>query len=385
MYTNYDYTIAGSGCAGLSLLYQILQEPALANKKILVLDSSNKEENDRSWCFWEKETGPFEGIVSHKWQQLKFISDDLDLSFSLVDYTYKMIRGIDFYCLVKSVMKKHKNVHFEIATIKDIVSDDNVASVISSKGIFTSSYVFNSTPLFNPKISTSDTLLQHFEGWTVKTKEDYFNPKTATLMDFKLSQAQGTTFMYVLPVSRKEALIEYTLFSSRKLEKKEYKTALQSYITNNLGIKDYEIIHSENGSIPMSLKKFKRAADNHARIINIGTAGGDTKSSTGYTFHFIQKSARIIVDQLISGKSPLIKKTMRSRMFEWYDRTLLDVLLNNKLEGKAVFTAMFQKIPPNKILEFLNNESRFIDELKIMNSLPIIKFGTSGLKQLIAS
>jgi len=88
---------------------------------------------------------------------------------------------------------------------------------------------------------------------------------------------------------------------------------------------------------------------------------------------------------LISGKSPLIKKTMRSRMFEWYDRTLLDVLLNNKLEGKAVFTAMFQKIPPNKILEFLNNESRFIDELKIMNSLPIIKFGTSGLKQLIAS
>ena len=33
MYTNYDYTIAGSGCAGLSLLYQILQEPALANKK----------------------------------------------------------------------------------------------------------------------------------------------------------------------------------------------------------------------------------------------------------------------------------------------------------------------------------------------------------------
>ena len=296
-----------------------------------------------------------------------------------------MIRGIDFYCLVKSVIKKHKNVHFEIATIKNITSDNNVASVISSKGTFTSSYVFNSTPLFNPKISTSDTLLQHFEGWTIKTNEDYFNPKTSTLMNFSLSQAHGTTFMYVLPQLRNEALIEYTLFSSKRLEKKEYKTALQSYITNNLGIKDYEIIHREAGSIPMSLKKFKRVADNHARIINIGTAGGDTKSSTGYTFHFIQKSARIIVDQLISGKSPLIKKTMRSRMFEWYDRTLLDVLLNNKLEGKAVFTAMFQKIPPNKILEFLNNESRFIDELKIMNSLPIIKFGTSGLKQLIAS
>lgn len=381
MSKHYDYIIAGAGCAGLSLLYRILQEPALANKEILVLDSSNKDKNDRTWCFWEKEAGPFESIVSHKWQRLKFISDDLNLSFSLIAYTYKMIRGIDFYKFIMSLAKKHKNVHFEIATINEIGSDNNVATVVSTKGTFTSSYVFNSTPLFNPKMSISDTLLQHFEGWIVKTKEDYFEPKVATLMDFSVSQAYGTTFMYVLPLAKDEALIEYTLFSSEKLENKKYKQALKSYLANNLGIGDYEIIHSETGSIPMSLKKFKRSVDNNGRIINIGTAGGDTKSSTGYTFNFIQKHTSEIINRLKTDRIPIIEKSFRRKMFDWYDCTLLDVLLNNKMSGKAIFTTMFKKIPPNKILEFLNNESNFLDEIKIMNSLPIMKFASSGIGQ----
>ena len=35
----------------------------------------------------------------------------------------------------------------------------------------------------------------------------------------------------------------------------------------------------------------------------IGTAGGQTKASSGYTFQFIQKQSQQIVDYLIAGKS----------------------------------------------------------------------------------
>ena len=59
----YDYIIAGSGCAGLSLLHKILQTPSLQNKSILVIDKDQKKSNDRTWCFWEKNPGPFESIV----------------------------------------------------------------------------------------------------------------------------------------------------------------------------------------------------------------------------------------------------------------------------------------------------------------------------------
>jgi lycopene beta-cyclase len=69
--------------------------------------------------------------------------------------------------------------------------------------------------LFTPKINTQNSLLQHFEGWVIKTKKPSFNSKIGTLMDFRLNQEHGTTFMYVLPTSAKEALVEYTLFSKK--------------------------------------------------------------------------------------------------------------------------------------------------------------------------
>ncbi|WOC40926.1 hypothetical protein [Polaribacter sp. HL-MS24] len=51
----YDYIIAGSGCAGLSLLHSLLNTPSLQNTSILVIDQDQKQHNDRTWCFWEKQ------------------------------------------------------------------------------------------------------------------------------------------------------------------------------------------------------------------------------------------------------------------------------------------------------------------------------------------
>ena len=69
-------------------------------------------------------------------------------------------------------------------------------------------------------------------------------------------------------------------------------------------------------------------------------------------------------------------------MYQWYDRTLIDVLLTKKLTGKEVFTNIFQKVSAEKILAFLGNESTLIEDFTIMKSLPLIPFLTSGIQQL---
>ena len=94
---SYDYIIAGSGCAGLSLLYRMLKEPTLSSKKILVIDKEAKVQNDRTWCFWENEPGLFESIVHHQWKKLVFHAPEFSKQLDLKNQTYKMIRGIDFY------------------------------------------------------------------------------------------------------------------------------------------------------------------------------------------------------------------------------------------------------------------------------------------------
>ncbi len=379
---SFDYIIAGSGCAGLSLLYRMLNEPTLSNKKILVIDIEAKVLNDRTWCFWENEPGLFEPIVHHQWEKLVFHAPEFSKQLDLKNQTYKMIRGIDFYNYVLEFAQTFVNVVFIYENIENIECNHNCAVVKTNLASYSAPIVFNSTHLFHPKITVENSLLQHFEGWVIKTKQPYFDDSTGTLMDFRLDQKNGATFMYVLPTSPTAALVEYTLFSPELLDKHLYEKELKSYIKDYLNIDDYDIVHKEFGIIPMSLAEFPQSMSSQSRIINIGTAGGFTKASSGYTFQFIQKNSKAIVDKLIAGKAPVQKLTFRDKMFQWYDYTLLDVLLSNKMTGKAVFSTMFKKLSAEKILLFLNNESSIFDEFKIVSSLPIMPFLTSGIKQL---
>lgn len=378
----YDYIIAGSGCAGLSLLYRILLEPDLKDQKILVLDRAEKNLNDRTWCFWEKGEGLFEPILYHQWKTLEFISDDFTRKFDLKEYAYKMLQSIDFYNYVINFAKSFSNVDFKYESIIEIKDEAGQGVVITKKTKYLGQYIFNSTELFYPKMDASDTLLQHFEGWVIETPKPVFNNEVGTLMDFRLEQNHGTTFMYVLPTKPNEALIEYTLFSAHTLNKEDYEKALKNYIKNHIRIENYEIKHKESGAIPMSLAKFPNYSDTKSSIIHMGTAGGFTKASSGYTFQFIQENANNIVSNLKNHQFPGEKKGLRDKMFQWYDRTLLEVIMSNKMTGKEIFTIMFSKLPPERILAFLGNHGSFIDDLKIMNSVPTPTFFKAALKQL---
>ncbi|MCH2196128.1 lycopene cyclase family protein [Kordia sp.] len=378
----YDYIIAGSGCAGLSLLYRMLKDPQLSQKRMLVIDKEQKNKNDRTWCFWEKGNGLFESIVTHQWKTLAFLSDDFQRKFDMPAYRYKMIQGIDFYNYVLDFAKQFENVTFASETITQITSENDLAEVVTENTTYIAKYVFNSTSLFYPKMDIGNSLLQHFEGWVIKTNEPVFDATVGRLMDFRLDQTHGATFMYVLPTSETEALVEYTLFTEKVLEKEAYKTALKDYITNHLKVDDYKILHTEFGIIPMSLAKFSRSVPNQKNIINLGTAGGFTKASSGYTFQFVQKHTENVIQLLKEGKHPNPKLTFRDKMYQWYDRTLLEVILSDKLEGKEIFATMFKKRAIEDILAFLGNESSFWQDVKLMSCLPIMPFLTSGVKQL---
>jgi lycopene beta-cyclase len=376
----YDYIITGSGCAGLSLLYRILKDPLLRSRKILVIDKAEKNTNDRTWCFWEKGTGVFESIVMHEWKSLRFKTEKFTRQFDLEEYRYKMIQGIDFYRFVLSFAQDFQNVSFIYEEITKILPGIESATVETQKGIYTANFVFNSTSLFNPDINTKNSLLQHFAGWVIKTDKPTFDSTVGTLMDFSVNQKNGDTFMYVLPTNSMEALVEYTLFSEKILEEKEYTLALENYIKNDLQIEQYEITHTEFGVIPMSQAQFNRTGG--TRIVNMGTAGGFTKASSGYTFQFVQKNTELIINNLRNNHDPNIQKTFRDGMYEWYDRTLLEVILSKKLAGKEVFTFMFKKLPPENIFKFLSNESSILEDIALMSSLPIKPFLLGGIKQL---
>jgi len=222
--------------------------------------------------------------------------------------------------------------------------------------------------------------LQHFKGWLIKTDAPSFDVNVGTLMDFRADQQRGTTFFYVLPFSSTEALVEYTLFSKEILADDIYENALKEYVEQQLKIETYEIQEKEFGVIPMSNFRFPTVQN---KIINIGTAGGQTKASSGYTFRSIQKQSKAIVNNLLQGKTFSKPHTGR---FHFYDSVLLHILEHNTLRGADIFTDLFKKNAPGQVLKFLDNETSLPEELRIISSLPTMPFLKAAIEyQIIAS
>ena len=382
MNNHYDYIITGAGCAGLSLLQRILLEPTLSSKNILVIDEKPKITNDRTWCFWEKENGLFEDIIHHSYNEIAFASNHFSKRILLDNYRYKMIQGIDFYNTVMHHAKGFANVEFKYEKVKKLTTENELAIVETESNTYKANYIFNSI-LFPDTINTNSKknyyLLQHFKGWVIETPNAQFNPSIATLMDFTVSQKEGTTFMYTMPTSATTALVEYTLFTKNLLQQSDYENALKEYIEEDLKISNYTIQHEEFGIIPMTNHYFPLQ---DGRIIYIGIAGGQAKGSSGYAFQFIQKRTKKIIANLISKNHPFCNQSFNDKKFRFFDSVLLQVLHDKKMNGDEIFANIFKKNAIKTVLRFLDNESSLIEDLKIMSSVPMKIFLPAALKQL---
>lgn len=377
---HYDFIITGGGCAGLSLLMRLLQSPRWQHKKILLIDKAAKTANDRTWCFWETKAGLFEPVVHHSWDQLYFFSNQTERLFSIAPYRYKMIRGSDFYRHVYEYLRRFTNVTTEWGEVTAIQNTLDAAQVTVNGHRHTADYVFNSLLLNPPDLTGYYALQQHFKGWFIRTEKPLFDAGKATLMDFRVGQHHGTTFVYVLPFSSTTALIEYTLFTRDLLAPEAYDEALKDYVSRFLKTNYYAIEEQEFGVIPMTNYPFP-ASD--GRIINLGTAGGQTKSSSGYTFQFIQKHSEKIVAALDETGKPYIKRSRSEQRFAFYDATLLHILDKRKLEGAHVFTDLFRQDDPRTVLKFLDNETSLAEDINIMKRLPKLTFAKAAWLELI--
>ena len=367
MKEKYDYIICGAGLSGLILASRIFEDRFFDDKNILLIDKDLKSSVNKTWCFWETGNSVWKDYIVKSWDTVIFKSKGFKKEKTLKNYSYKMIKSKFFLDSIINKIKQANNFDFFQDEIVDFIESENNVLVKTKSNQFLANNVFNScVDIDEIKSKTSyPLLLQHFLGWTIETEESVFNEKKATIMDFSIDQKDETRFFYVLPLSDKKALIEFTVFSKDLLKKDEYELELIKYI-KSLKIDKYKIIEDEFGVIPMTCYPFERK--NTSKILNIGTAGGWTKPSSGYTFKFIEKNT---IKLLAHIKKNTQFSNFKIKTRHWiYDLIFLDVLYKNNYLGSNLFTKMFSKNPMEKIFMFLDNETSITDELKITASFP---------------
>ena len=343
---DFDYIIIGGGCAGLSLAYELQIHKKLENKTLGIIEPRTEYKKDKTWSFWKVFPHNFEDCVEKNWKNFSINIPSKTNFLECNDYPYQSINSGAFYKKINSALRENKNIKF----FKNI-NEVNVEN----------SFVFNSVPL--PIENNDDNLWQHFCGIEIETKSNIFDDTIINLMDFDCNQGESVHFFYTLPYSKNKALVETTWLSKMSNNEKNYDKQLQNYIETNLKIKNYKIVYKELGAIPL----FYPSNTNKNKNINIGTAGGMTRLSTGYTFLNIQEHSKYIREN-IENISKLENYEI-SKKYQFLDKIFLRVLRKHPEKMPDIFFKMF-KTSPNTVIKFLSNKSNFLEDLTIIFKMP---------------
>ena len=144
---------------------------------------------------------------------------------------------------------------------------------------------------------------------------------------------------------------------------KDYDKQIKDYIENCLKLKNYKIVYKEEGAIPL----FNPSYEVEKNKINIGTAGGMTRLSTGYTFLNIQEHSKYISKNIENISKTGIFKI--SKKYQFLDKIFLQVLRKNPEKMPDIFFKMFESSPKTAI-KFLSNKSNFLEDLSIILRMP---------------
>ena len=342
----FDYVILGGGCAGLSLAYQLDINNKIKNKTLAIVEMREEYKRDKTWSFWKITDHNFDDCIIKSWNNFTINIKSETYEVLNKEYPYQTIDSGLFYQKILKQLKQNKNIEY-FKNTNELKLENSI--------------IFNSFP---KKENHENELWQHFKGLEIETSKNIFDDEIFNLMDFDCDQKKNVHFFYTLPFAKNRALIETTWLSKmndKSLE--DYDIQLETYIKDTLKIKDYKINYEEEGAIPLFYPRNKV----HKNKINIGSSGGMTRLSTGYTFLNIQEHSKYLVNNI--DQIQYVKPYHIGKKYEFLDKIFLNVLKSHPEKMPKIFFNMF-KAPPKKVIKFLSNKSNVFEDLGIILKMP---------------
>ena len=342
----FDYIIIGGGCAGLSLAYELETHDKLKNKNLAIIEPRDEYKRDKTWSFWKVFPHNFEDCVKKSWNNFTINSPNETKYIECKTTPYQTIDSELFYNKILSKLKLNKNITFF----------KNINEVNKSNSI-----IFNSVAKYDDQ---KNKLWQHFCGVEIETDKEFFDDEIFNLMDFACDQRNKVHFFYTLPFTKNKALVETTWISELDNESlKDYDQQIDNYLSNHLNIRNCKINYKEEGAIPL----FRQKSIKKLNEINIGSAGGMTRLSTGYTFLNIQEQSKYIRENIDNINK--VKLFQINKKYDFLDNIFLKVLKKNSSQMGNIFYKMFDS-SPSSIINFLSNKSSLFEDLEIISKMP---------------
>lgn len=369
--------IAGAGCSGLAMA-DALDRALPADTTLTVVDPALDHAPPKTWSFWGPVPPRLAPLISKTWHRARISFPGWSRVDPLNTNAYHRVEGAAYHAHFRARLEASPRVRLVHGSVEriDHGPDDSCdadqigADVLVNGEVIPARWVFQSCRRPVETRPGRSALLQHFGGWEIETEHDVFDPQTFTLMDFDLGQVGATTFRYLLPLTPRRALIEHTVFSRDAVERESYDVAVQQWIDANVA-GPVRVVRREYGAIPMTDAEFPQQTG--TSVFNLGTAGGMTKPTTGYTFTRIQAQVQHLTRTLVeTGRPEPLPRT--PGRFAFYDSLLLRILEQRPELGRPIFEHLFRRNRVDGVLTFLGERTRLHQELKILSTLPLAPF-----------
>lgn len=385
-----DVLIVGAGAAGLSLAVRL----APTGLRIEIVDPRAGFSDDRTFSgFHFAGSHPFESAIAHRYGTISLFDGSLgrpEVRRQMGAHPYVTIPGDLFYATALRKLAPHANVRLTLGVrVLSLDAGPDAVRVSCSDGERRALLVVRASGRFDPA-DASPALAQIFAGRVVRTERAIFDPVRATLMDFRVSQARGPHFVYVLPRGPREALVEDTYFAplALRIADEEHDAAIDAWLDTH-GAGAHETTQRERGVLPMSAAPPRPEAS--PRIVGLGLAGGAAKGSTGYAFAFIQRHADALARAI--GETPLdgdarrwpAWPAARSPVATFYDAVFLrfavDQLASAPERVGDALVGLFRSVDPAVAARFLSERASPLDLARVMAAMPTLPFAAAALRR----
>ena len=283
--------ILGAGLSGLLTAWRCLElNPKL---KITLIDANSEIAGDHTWSFnlndidteLQKWVRPF---IAHQW-------DAYDVKFPTRQRTLNITYCTGNSETLKSCVRPLIDSGRLSLKLNSRVQDIGEDIVFLEGGEEIQSALILDARGFEPN---PERYLgyQKFVGHVIRTKQPH-GVERPIIMDATVPQLGGYRFVYCLPYSDTELLVEDTYYADgADMKSQEVDARIRDYIESQLNITSYEVARRETGILPITIAI---KPDVYAPM-SIGIRGGYYHAVTGYSFPDAAKVADRLAHQILS-------------------------------------------------------------------------------------
>lgn len=364
----FDVAIVGAGVAGLCLARALLARGYAGS--VLLVDGARDDDDLRTLSFWREGPSALDDLVRHRWQRLVVADDGGGArSVALASHTYETVFFADLQRDVKRALRedpRHRVLEGRLSALRE---EADGAAVTVGDLTLRARWVFDSR-FQRAGLSVEATpyhlLWQRFHGLAVRVDADVFDPSAAVFLDFRGGLPAGTAFAYLLPYSRREALVELVSLAPLDAE-----ATLRAYLRAVHGVREFEVLDREAGASPMTDLPFEALAGRCVR--RIGIPAGMLKPSTGYAVTRILDDCASVAEALARGDSPMVRPPSRS-LYRFLDGVFLALWSRWPSRMPGIFAALFTRVPADAVLRFLDERASWRELMILVSRLPLGPF-----------